>query len=189
MSQVLRAAEMICTEQQSGGTHRAAAAFALQGRNQHLEKQFLHCPFAFTLCFFFLVGTLGRIILGEGRMAFKGLLCACKERFFFKAGCGSFCSFSAFDPSSFFFFGGGSVMVSGTADGAAASAAGSSSETREKLCEKNLRGFCRGSSLRGQAQPAQLSSRTASPFCACGMALENFLNLAMKNPSILCVWG
>lgn len=147
-----------------------------------------HCPFAFTLCFFFLVGTLGRIILGEGRTAFKGLLCACNERFFFKASCGSFCSLSEFDPSNFFFFGRGSMTVSGTADGAAASAAGSSSETRERHCE-NPRGFCGGSSLRGQAQPAQLSSSITSPFCACGIALENFLSLAMKNPSILCVWG
>lgn len=81
------------------------------------------------------------------------------------------------------------MMVSGTVDGAAASTAGSSSERREGHCEKNQSGFCRGSSLRGQAQPTQLSSSTTSPFCACGMALENFLNLAMKNPSILCVCG
>lgn len=81
------------------------------------------------------------------------------------------------------------MTVFGTAGGAAASTAGPSSERREGHCEKNPCGSCRGGSLRGQAQTAQSSSSTVLPFRACGMALENFLNLAMKNPSMLCVWG
>lgn len=80
------------------------------------------------------------------------------------------------------------MMVSGTAGGAAASTAGPSSETREERCEKGEavgEAACQG----GPSQPSQAPSSTLVPFCACGMALENFLNLAMKNPSMLCVWG
>lgn len=172
------------------GAHRELQQPLLSKEGTNMWKSSSsHCPLVFILCFF-LVRTLGRITLEEGRTTFKSLLCVCNECFFFKAGWASFCSSSAFDPSSFFFFGRGSVMmVLGTADGAAASTAGSSSEMTERRCEKNAPGFCRASSLQRQAQPAQLSSSTTLPFCVCGMALENFLNLAMKNPSILCVWG